>query len=62
MSRRPIPDERDQMEVPVRPDLRCKFHEEYYDLLHALLGRLMVLEQRVATLDERVKKCSDVDS
>ena len=37
---------------PIRPDLRCCEHECVMDLLHGLLGRLMVLESRVARLEE----------
>ena len=39
-------------ECPERPDLRCSEHECYGELIHALLGRLMVLEARVAKLED----------
>jgi len=45
-------DER-KTEAPPKPDLRCKEHENHCELLHDMLGRLMQLEQRVATLEER---------
>ena len=37
---------------PIRPDLRCCEHECVMDLLHGLLGRLMILESRVQILEE----------
>jgi len=37
---------------PIRPDLRCVEHGCVMDLLHGLLGRLMVLESRVARLED----------
>ena len=40
------------MSCPIRPDLRCVEHGCVMDLLHGLLGRLMVLESRVARLEE----------
>ena len=41
------------LNVPERPDLRCSECEAHSELLHALLGRLMVLEARVARLEEK---------
>ncbi len=46
-----IPDERDQLEVPKRPDLRCKDHESVCAVVHELLNRVLGLEQRVRTLE-----------
>ena len=40
-------------EKPDRPDLRCGEHGCHGELLHSLLGRLMVLEARVAYLEEK---------
>ena len=45
-------DSREPFECPIRPDLRCVEHECVLELLHSLLGRLMVLESRVARLEE----------
>ena len=48
-----IPNERDQIDGPHRPDLRCDEHEAYCELLHSLLNRLMRLESQVATLEKK---------
>lgn len=48
-----IPDERDQMEVPLKPDLRCRDHDGICELLHSLMGKLRKLEQSVARLEEK---------
>jgi hypothetical protein len=50
-----IPDERDQIHAPQhgRPDLRCHEHDACYELIHALLGRVMQLESRVTNLEEK---------
>ena len=40
------------MSCPIRPDLRCVEHECHSELLHDLLGRLMVLESRVAKFED----------
>jgi len=50
---RPIPDERDQIGTPERPDLRCEEHCGYGELLHDLLRRLIELESRVRELEDR---------
>lgn len=52
-----IPDERDQIDAPHRPDLRCAEHEACYELLHALLNRVIQLESQVATLEKESVKC-----
>jgi len=44
-----IPDERDQIEVPRRPDLRCREHGGVLDAIRALAGRVEALE---AALDK----------
>ena len=41
------------IDVPEHPCLRCDEHEGQCELLHGLLGRLMVLESRVSYLEER---------
>lgn len=41
----------DIVELPHQPDLRCQHHEAMTEVLHSLLGRLMALEARVATLE-----------
>ena len=40
-------------ELPRRPCFYCCEHGCHSELLHALLGRLMVLESRVARLEEK---------
>jgi len=50
---RSIPDERDQIEFPERPDLRCEEHCGYGELLHSLVHRLIELEGRVKGLEGR---------
>ena len=49
---RPIPDERDQMEVPPQPDLRCREHGGVCELLHDFYNRLLKLEQRMDLLEK----------
>lgn len=48
---RPIPDERDQMEVPHRPDLRCREHGALCEVAHSLHNRVVSLEERVRILE-----------
>ena len=43
----------EDFECPVRPDLRCMDHGCVMELLHSYVGRLMVLESRVAYLEDR---------
>ena len=50
MTDRPIPDERDQIEVPRRPDLRCREHEGLCEVAHSLHDRIVKLEGEVAML------------
>ena len=50
---RPIPDERDQIEAPSMPDLRCREHESVCEVVHSIYNRLLLLEDRVRTLEER---------
>ena len=42
-----IPDERDQIEAPKRPDLRCAEHGVHCRLIHSLLDRVAVLEKKL---------------
>ena len=49
---RPIPDERDQIEVPRMPDLKCREHGELCEVTHALHNRIVKLEQRVDMLEK----------
>lgn len=51
--RRSVFDERDQMEVPKMPDLRCWEHESVREVVHGIYNRLLLLEARVRTLEER---------
>ena len=46
------PSEVDMIESPRAPDLRCSEHEGVCDVVHGLLGRLMVLESRVKELEK----------
>ena len=46
------PSERDMMEVPERPDLRCVDHESVYEVVHRLYHHLLELEERVRRLEE----------
>ena len=48
-----IPDERDQMECPVKPDLRCGEHEKLCEVIHSLHGRIWALEERVKELERK---------
>ena len=48
---RPIPDERDQMEVPPRPNLKCREHESLCEVTHSLHNRIVKLEERVGILE-----------
>jgi len=48
-----IPDERCQREAPPHPDLRCRDHEAFCEVLHSLHRRIVELEQRVAKLEQR---------
>ena len=52
MTDRPIPDERDQIEVPRRPDLRCREHGGVCELMHSFYNRLLKLEQRIEVLEK----------
>jgi hypothetical protein len=47
-----IPDERDQIEAPKRPDLRCAEHGVHCRLIHSLLDRVAVLEEEVRGIRE----------
>jgi hypothetical protein len=49
---RPIPDERDQIEVPHKPDLRCREHGGVCELMHSFYNRLLKLEQRITVLEK----------
>ena len=49
---RPIPDERDQITCPQRPDLRCREHGGVCDLMHSFYNRLLKLEQRTEVLEK----------
>jgi hypothetical protein len=49
---RPIPDERDQIEVPPVPDLRCREHGGLCEVTHSLHNRIVGLEQRVKMLED----------
>ena len=53
MSLRPISDERDQMESPPKPDLRCREHDNVCKVAHSLHNRVLQLEQRVRMLEDR---------
>jgi hypothetical protein len=44
---RAIPDERDQISAPPRPDLRCREHETLSAAIRSLHKRMMDLEARV---------------
>ena len=44
-----VPDERDQIHAPQRPDLRCVEHGVVDDLV----ARVQELEQRLVALEER---------
>ena len=46
-----MPDERDQMERPAKPDLRCSEHEKVCEVIHRLHGRIWALEERVKELE-----------
>jgi hypothetical protein len=50
---RPIPDERDQMEVPPAPDLRCREHDGLCKVAHSLHNRIVQLEQRLKMLETK---------
>jgi len=50
---RPIPDERDQIEAPLMPDLRCREHGNVCEVMHSIYNRLILLESRIRTLEER---------
>ena len=47
MEDRMIPDERDQIECPERPDLRCSEHNSICAVAHSLHQRLVALEEQV---------------
>ena len=47
-----IPDERDQMELPRKPDLMCQEHGKLRELLRTFAARLAELKQRVDTLEK----------
>ena len=51
MTDRPIPDERDQINRPPQPDLRCQEHDGICEVLHSLHARVVALEQRVKALE-----------
>lgn len=50
------PDGKEVVDVPERPDLRCVEHGNLCECLHGMLGRLMILEQRVLMLEERLSE------
>jgi hypothetical protein len=52
---RPIPDERDQIEAPRCPDLRCREHDGLCEVAHSLHNRLVELEGRVDKLERGEK-------
>ena len=43
----------ERVDSPERPDTRCVEHDSMCETVHGLLGRLMVLEQRVQMLEEK---------
>ncbi len=49
---RPIPDERDQIAAPPKPDLRCGEHGSLCKVAHSLHDRVVMLEQRVSILEK----------
>jgi len=48
-----VPDERDQMECPIRPDLRCSEHCNVCAVIHSLHGRIVALETRITELERK---------
>ena len=51
--RRLVFDERDQIELPEMPDLRCREHGNVCEVVHSIHNRLVLLEARVRKLEER---------
>jgi len=51
-----IPDERDQMYVPPRPDLRCSEHTTMCDVIHSLHTRVVLLEQKVKMMQDAIAR------
>ena len=45
------PSERDMIEAPHRPDLRCREHDSLCEVAHSLHRRLLELEERVTRLE-----------
>ena len=43
----------EEVEAPSRPDLRCREHESVCDVVHGMLGRLLLLEERVKMLEDK---------
>ena len=48
-----IPDERDMMSRPEKPDLRCKEHGSVCEVMHSVYNRLLELEERIRVLEEK---------
>ena len=46
-----IPDERDMMSVPEKPDLTCSEHGSVCEVMHSVYNRLLELEERIKILE-----------
>ena len=46
-----IPDERDMMSVPEKPDLTCSEHGSVCEVMHSVYNRLLELEERIRVLE-----------
>ena len=53
MTDSPLFDERDQIDSPSMPDLRCREHGNVCEVMHGIYNRLLLLEARVRILEER---------
>ena len=45
------PSERDMIDAPRHPDLRCREHDSLCEVAHSLHRRIMELEERVTRLE-----------
>ena len=50
---RSIPNERDQIDAPPAPDLRCREHSSLCEVVHSLHDRVVAVEQRLRILEDR---------